>query len=262
MGKHLRGNLKEVKRDLIDRPGMGIRLDISDEAVQELAANIAENGLLQPIVVCPKGERFEVIAGDRRYLATGKLGWDKIPCIVREAKPREVAVSRASENLARVDLTPVEEAAIYKDLVETHSLNYDEVGKMVGKSPGLIRRRMDLLKMPPQLQQEVHKGTISIGVAEELWRFRDTGTIDYYLSFCVDHGATVSVVREWVKDFQRRKESKEGDVVGGGGGSAPYEPRPIYVSCDLCQGPFELGQETVIRACPGCADKIKSALRG
>ena len=249
-------NAKNVEMDLIDEPKGVVRLEIDPGQVKGLAENIDEVGLLQPIIVRPDGERFEIVLGHRRYLAHKVLKARKIACIVRVLSDVECAIMRGTENVQRVDLSPIEEAAIYADLRDTHNLSHDQIGKKMGKSPGIVKRRLDLLKMPPHLQQAIHIKAINYSVAEELWSLGDNSAIDYFLGYAVDHGATQAVVRGWVKDWkdeQRRKQSGTGE---GGGARAPMETRPVYVACDLCEGPMELGSETLFRTCPKCKDII------
>jgi len=260
MAMHSKSTIKNISLDLIDEPKGIVRMEISSEAISDLAQSISEIGLLQPILLRPDGERFEIIAGHRRYLAHKELGFDKIKAFVREMTDQEAAFCRATENLARVDLTPIEEAAIFVDLVNTHKMTYEQIGKKVGKSPALVKRRMDLLKMPPQLQGAVHKKRISISVAENLWTISDMTDLDYYLSFALDGGCTREVARSWAKEWKDKKRRSENPGVEGGQVLSPSQPRPVYVTCDLCTGPMELGQETVLRLCKDCMNIVKKTL--
>jgi ParB/RepB/Spo0J family partition protein len=235
-------------------------MEIDPSSITELAQSISEIGLLQPILLRVDGERFEVVAGHRRYLAHKQLELATIKAVVRVLTDSETAIIRATENLARVDLTPVEEALIFRDLVDNHSMRVDQIGLKVGKSPGLVKRRMDLLKMAPQLQKALHEKRISISVAEELWPISDLATLDYYLSFALDGGCTRDVARSWCKDWKDsiRRQSSAGEA--GGEILSPQEPRPVFLPCDLCNKPVQLGQDWVIRICPVCGDIIKKML--
>jgi len=257
MTKVIKDRIAEVSLARIDEPKNIVRKEISNDGITELAQSISEIGLLQPILLRADGERFEVIAGHRRFLAHKLLGLKNIKAIIRVLSDQEAAVLRATENLARVDLTPIEEASIFKDLFESHGLSLEQIGARVGKTPTLVKRRIDLLRMPPQLQKVLHAKQISIGVAEELWPITDIASLDYYLSFALDGGCTVAVARQWCKDWRDQVRRQSTDVVEGGGILSPFEPRPVYVSCDLCTGPMEIGQETVLRLCPVCTKTIK-----
>jgi len=253
-------NSKPIKLNLVDPPEGQIRMEISQDGIRGLADSIKAIGQLQPILVRPVGPRFEVVFGHRRFLAFTLLGRKYIQAVVRVLSNQEAALMRATENDERVDMSPIEQAAVYQDLVETHGLTVEQIGKKMGKSPGVVKRRLDLLKMAPQIQKAIHEKKISYGVGEEFSRFHDPAVIDYYLGYAIDHGCTVAVARQWVSDHQKEQRTKHDDVAGGGGGSTPLESRPVYVSCDLCSGPLDVMQILHLKACPTCVEAIKKAM--
>lgn len=257
MAVHSKQTIKDVSLDLIDEPRGILRIDIDPDDLDDLAQSISEIGLLQPILVAIDGDRYEVVFGHRRFLAHKKLELSTIRAIVRQMSQEEIGIARATENISRADLTPIEEAATYKNLIEQYGLSLEQVAKKMSKKPATIKRRMDLLRMPPQLQQAVHKKQISMTVAEELWSIRDPSSLDYYLMFAVENGCTREVARSWAKDWRDTQRRSGSPDVEGGVGLAPTEPRPVYVSCDLCIGPMEIGKETVLRVCPDCLRIIK-----
>jgi len=174
----------------------------------------------------------------------------------------EIVIARATENIQRKDLTPIEEAATYNDLHKIYGMSLEEIGKKMGKSPGIVKRRIDMLRMPPQLQEALHKKRVSIAVAEELWPISDLAQLDYYLSFALDGGCTKDVARQWCKDWKDSQRRSSTAVEGSGEPMSPYEPRPTFLPCDLCQGPVELGKDKIMRACPECYKLILQALKG
>ena len=262
MGKALKMKVQEVKLDLIDEPGGIVRMDIQPEDIQDLAMNIQEVGLLQPIIIRPTGERFEIVAGHCRFLAFRLLKRERISAVVRVIDDVGTALARASENLRRIDLSAIEEAAIYSELHDDLGLSYDEIGKKMGKSAGVVRRRLDLLRMPPDMQKAIHRKKISISVAEELWSIGDEEGISYYLEFAVEHGVTQAVAREWARDWKKAKRGRQNGAEEGTSPPSPMEVQPSYIPCDFCHGAVELGKDTVLRGCPECAVKIKEAIRG
>lgn len=258
MAKHLKQTIKNVQLDDIDEPKGILRMEIDSEAIEDLSRSISEIGLLQNIMVAIDGDRYEIVFGHRRFLAHKLLGVNTIKCIVREMSQEEIGIARATENISRADLSPLEEAATYLNLIEKYKLSLDQVAKKMGKSAGTIKRRMDLLKMPPQLQKAVHSKKISMSVAEELWTIADMGELDYYLSFALDGGCTKEVARAWAKEWKdkvRRSENPGGEGVLG---LSPMAPRPVFVPCDLCEGPMKLGEEEVLRVCLACGKTIKA----
>lgn len=257
MTKRLKRKIVEVLLGQIIVPDEIDRLEIDPEKVDELAESISEVGLLQPILLRPSGALFELVAGHRRFLAHQKLGISVIESIVQEMTDQKAAIVRASENLEREGLTPFEEALIFSNLVTKYSMTIEHIAKQFGYKPGTIRRRMDLVKMPPQLQKAVHLKQISITVAEELWPISDLGDLDYYLTFAVENGCTKEVARSWCKEWRDSKRREKTAGVEGGQLLAPSEPRPVYVACDICEGAMEIGKETVLRICPECHATIK-----
>lgn len=253
--------VRKISLDLIDEPRAMARMSIDPEVVAELAKSIKEIGLLQPIILRKDGERFEIVAGHRRFLAHKLLGEKEIAAFVKEMSVKDMIIARATENLNRVDLTPVEEAQIYSELMNDQGMSVEEVGKVMGKAPATILRRMQILKMPESLQKALHEGKISMSVAEELWSIDDPTSLDYYLRFAIENGCSRDVARSWAKDYKdmKRREREEGEK--GVLARSPYESRPVYISCDICDGPMRLGDEIVLRVCPDCADKLKSVLR-
>ncbi|MBA7472742.1 Nucleoid occlusion protein [subsurface metagenome] len=261
MKKALSQKITEVDLSKIDEPKAIVRMEIDQERIAELAKSISEIGLLQAITVRPLGDRYEVVFGHRRYLACILLEKKTIRALVKSMTDQEAAVSRATENLARIDLTPIEEAATYRDLIDSYGISIDQVADRVGKTPHVVMRRMDLLKMPSALQKAVHSRLISMTVAEELWPIAEEGALNYYLTFAIENGVTREVARNWCRewrDSQRRKQSPGVESMSPG---SPYEPRPNYVACDMCMLPTDLNGSIVYRICPECDGRIKKALQ-
>ena len=233
------------------------RFEIDAELIVELATSISEVGLLQAILLRPMGDRYDLVAGHRRYLAVCSLDMTHIDAVISTMSEEEASIIRATENLNRVNLTPFEEAVVFGNLVEKYAMNHEQIGKKFGYKPGTVRRRMDLLKMAPVVQQAVHKGQINISVAEELWPIDNEEDLNYYLRFAIESGCTRDTARGWCNDWrlsQRRNKENSGE---GGGERGVNEPRPIFIACDLCQGPIELGKEVMLRMCGTCNATIK-----
>lgn len=258
MAKASKAISRELDMVLLLEPSHVDRMSIDIDKITELAKSISEIGLLQSILVRPVKNKFEIVAGHRRYLAHKQLGKTVIEATVREMTDKQAALARASENLTREDLTPIEEAKIYSNLIEHEGLTEQEVAKKMGKTGGTIKRRMMLLRMPECLQNATHKKQISMTVAEELWPIADLTDLEYYLSFAIENGCTKETARGWCKDW---KDSKRREKTAGGGGEqfvGIQEARPVYVPCDLCDSPFQIGEETVLRVCKTCYSTIKT----
>ena len=246
----------------IDPPPDVDRMEINLAGIDELAQSIQELTQLQAVLVRPVGDRYEIIFGHRRYLACKQLSRDTIRAEIRSMTDKEAAVIRGVENLQREDLTPIEEAQVYGRLRDKYEMTLEEIGLKMKKKAGTVKRRLDLLKMPPPLQVAVHKKQVSVTVAEELWQISDPTSLDYYLMFAIDNGCTKLVARGWAKEWQ---DSQRREAVAGGGagqGLSPYEPKPYYIACDFCNQPVLLGEEKQVVICRECYEHIKKALGG
>lgn len=250
---------RRIKLSLLDRPKEIARMEIDQDELKELAASIEERGLMQPIEVTPRGDRFLIVFGDRRYLAHERLGKKEIMCRIEDLADDQVIIDRAMENVQRVNLTPFEEGHIYAGLMETAEMSLDEISKRVGKSPALVQRRIDILRMPESFQKALHNRTINVTVAEELWSCPDAMKREYFLELAVEHGVTKAIARQWVQDY--RKDLRAERVTGEAGHSPPmeFEDAPIYRACDICKGPVEFKDLHDMRLCPHCFKLVTEA---
>lgn len=254
--------VQNILLSLIDRPAAPDRLSIDPEYIKELASSIAELGLLNPILLCPRTGRFEIVAGDCRFQALLSLGRVYAPCIVQDLDAESVSISRATENLQRKDLTIIEEARIYQALHNDHKMSWDAIAKRTGKPAAQVKRRYDLLKLPEILIKALHEKKISYGTAEELGRLKDVARIEYYLGYAVDNGASRTVVSGWVKEELALIRQNEYTSGGGDWGSPIPEQKPVYVSCDLCTGPMEISKVVSLRICGDCNKIIQTNMKG
>ena len=142
------------------------RQSFSQDTIKELAESIDKNGLLQPIVVRKNGDKYEIIAGERRYRAFKMLKKDKIPAIVRDYKDEEVDKLQLVENVQREDLNPYEEAMAYLKLKEKYGLRQDDIAKAVGKSRPYISNMTRLLSLEDEILDMLKKGEITVSHAK------------------------------------------------------------------------------------------------
>jgi len=234
---------------------------IPDEQIETLANSIQEYGLRQAIEVVKDRSKYQIVYGERRVLAHRKLGLKTIWAKVVVLKKEEIILIRALENVARSELTPIEEAVSFGTLKDEFGFTSEQIAKKVGRTFGNVKRRLDLLRMAPGVQKAVHEGKISVGVAEALWRCRDEAHQEYLLDLSIEHGVTVAVVRGWVEQHEKEKRAKKGDNTGGGGIESTFEPKTTYITCEVCDGGFDVMKMEHMAVCPGCKKEIKNAIQ-
>ncbi len=142
------------------------RKDFAPEAIQDLAASIKEQGIVQPLLVRKSADGYELIAGERRWRAAQVVGLSEVPVIVREATDAQLLELALIENLQRENLNPIEEALGYNQLLGQFGLTQEQVSTKVGKSRAAVANALRLLKLAPELQGYLRHGQISVGHAK------------------------------------------------------------------------------------------------
>lgn len=141
------------------------RRQFQDDSLDELEASIRENGLLQPLVVRPSGPDFELVAGERRWRVLTRLGWEKVPTVVRPLSDEQMLVMALVENLQREDLGPLEEAVGYQQLIDGFGLTQKSVARRVGRDRSTVANALRLLTLPPEVRDLVSQGALTAGHA-------------------------------------------------------------------------------------------------
>ncbi|MGO5240691.1 ParB/RepB/Spo0J family partition protein [Parolsenella sp. LCP21S3_E11] len=144
------------------------RKSFDETQLSELSDSIKQNGVLQPILVRKKGEKYEIVAGERRYQASKLAGLKEIPAIVREIDDAEVFQLALIENLQRSDLTPIEEARGYRQLLDTKGLTQEGLAKILSKSRSAIANTLRLIDLPQEVQDMMEEGQITAGHARAI----------------------------------------------------------------------------------------------
>ena len=139
------------------------RRSFDDAKIEELAVSIRNQGIIQPLVVRRKDDRYELIAGERRWRAAMRAGLNEVPVVLREASDHEALQLALVENLQREDLNPIEEAGGYRRLQEEFNWNQEEMADKVGKSRPAIANALRLLSLPKDVQYEVASGNLPAG---------------------------------------------------------------------------------------------------
>ena len=176
------GTLKQLPVEFLQRGKYQPRRDMSQEALEELSASIKAQGVMQPIVVRPIGERgdnrYEIIAGERRWRATQLAGLDSIPAVIREVADDTAIAMALIENIQREDLNPVEEAFALKRLQEEFELTQQEVAETVGKSRTAVTNLLRLLNLSEEVKTLLEHGDIEMGHARCLLSLDDVAQRD------------------------------------------------------------------------------------
>lgn len=191
------------------------RVHFDEESLVELSASIAAIGVLQPILVRPVDDGFELIAGERRWRAAQRAGLSHIPAVVRVTDELASVEQALVENLHRQDLTPLEEAAAYQQLLEDFGMTHEQVATKVGKSRSAITNALRLLTLPASIQQLLADGRLSAGHAKAILGTPNRSLQESLAKRAVDEQLSVRAVEEAIRGDQPKAVA------------APTRPQPV-----------------------------------
>ena len=175
------------------------RVHFDEDSLGELAASIAQLGVLQPILVRLVDGKYQLIAGERRWRAARRAGLDSVPAVVRTSDDVSAVEQALVENLHRDDLTPLEEAAAFQQLIEDFELTHDEIARRVGKSRSTITNTLRLLGLPPAVQHLLADGKLTAGHARALLGTPDRALQERLARAAATEGWSVRAVEEAVR---------------------------------------------------------------
>ena len=185
------------------------RKDYDDAKLDELKGSIEKNGILQPILVRPIDDRFEVVAGERRLRAARALALKEVPAIVKEVSDQEAMVMALVENIQREELNPIEEAEAFKRLIEEFQYTQETVAQSVGKDRSTVTNLLRLLKLPEDIQRYVSSGKISVGHARAMLSVPSITEQRLLAQTVIVKGLSVRELEREVKKHSFSKQPKE-----------------------------------------------------
>ena len=164
----LEHDLMDLDIDRIEPADIQPRGVFKEDKLEELAQSIRHNGIIQPLVVRRDGDRFKIVAGERRWRAAQKAGLHRVPCIVKDVSRDNVWELSLIENIQREELNPIEEANAYRNLLENRELTQEQLAERVGKDRSSVANALRLLKLPIEIQRFVEESKLSMGHARAL----------------------------------------------------------------------------------------------
>ncbi len=202
--------ISHIRVSLIDPKSDQPRKYFDKESLEQLAESIAENGLLQPILVREYGDgRYQIIAGERRFRASKIAGLSEIPAIILEKDDKKAAQIALIENIQREDLNPLEEALAYKSLAEEYNMTQEELSFKVGKSRSAIANMLRLLDLPDEVLTLVASRELSAGHARTILGLKSRDDMVLLAQRAVENDLSVRVLEEEVKRMNKPKKVEE-----------------------------------------------------
>jgi ParB family chromosome partitioning protein len=188
-----------IRTELIDPPKEPMRFENDMEKIDELAQSIRRIGLINPITVNPKGHRYEIIAGNRRYWACRKIGMKTILCRIWVHESNIPKAVQITENIQRVSTTPLEEAQAIQKLLEENEYTQKQVANMLGKSEAWISQRLEIQNWEPQLYEAVKNHIVPYSLAREIHTVKNESLKNELIEKALYENLTIECVKAYVK---------------------------------------------------------------
>ena len=195
--------------DLIEPNPYQPRMSFDNEAMKELCESIRTFGLIQPITVRRKGDKYQIISGERRYRASNMAGMDMVPAYIRDASEQGMLEMAIVENIQRENLDPIEVAMSFQRLMEECSLTQEQMADRVGKKRASVANQLRLLKLPAKVQHDLKVGLVSVGHAKVLLGVEDPLTQEMLCDLIVKGGLSVRQLEEKVRSLGKEPAKKE-----------------------------------------------------
>jgi len=200
-------NLLQIRTDKIKPNPYQPRSKFNEDKMEELILSIKEKGIIQPVVVRPVGDEFELVAGERRFLAAQKLGMEKLPALVMEKLSKEEMLELSLiENLQREDLNPIDEARGYKRLLNECGLSQKKLSERIGKDRSSVANTLRLLNLPKMVQDFISNGELSEGHARAILSLSDEKEQIALSRHIIKDGLSVRKTEELV--YGRKQKAK------------------------------------------------------
>ena len=202
--------LRDIPLEQIESNPFQPRKTFQKEELSELRESLKASGLLQPVTVrpSPKGQGYELIAGERRLRAASELGWETIPAVVKEMSDQQILTLALIENLQRSDLNPVEEAEGYEQLIRDFGHTQQSVATIVGKDRSTVANVLRILQLPADVRRFIEQGSITAGQARPLLGLGNEAQITTFAKLVVEKGWSAREVEQRVRDAGPAKGEK------------------------------------------------------
>jgi len=199
-GNYVVGAIANIEISKIEANPFQPRSDFKDEALQELANSITEQGVIQPLTVRKLGyDKYQIISGERRLRAAISIGLEEVPCYIRVANDEQMLELALIENTHREDLNAIEVSISYQRLIEECELTQEELSKRVGKKRSTIANYLRLLKLPAEVQLAIREGKVSMGQARTFVNVEDREEQLKLLKVITEEGVSVRELEKKVK---------------------------------------------------------------
>jgi len=234
-----------------------LRLELDSDALDELAASIRRIGIIVPLLVSPEGDSFVVIAGHRRLMAARMVGLQALPCCVREDSQAVGAEVSIAENLFRTDLTPIEQAAAIKDILDEKIMDVLEIAHVVHRSVHWVTAQLDMLSWPADVLEVIHNGKLSVSAGSNLALVNDESYRVFLVRNAVEQGATARTTAAWLQAWRAQMPPEAALEQPPVAGPQLVQPALPQAPCVCCSQMFRTDALAMVLICTACLNAVR-----
>ncbi len=231
-----------------------------DEHIAEITESIKSIGIIEPLIVRKKGKTFEIVAGCIRYRCAKIAGLKSAPCLITSLNDKQAEVLKLHENIKRIPLDHVDQGNTFVMMRDKFNLTENDISSIVGKSIAYVSQHITLVSQDEELIRAVRENSISFSQARELLKIDDKKERRKLMIYCMNDGATVEVLKSWIKDYKNSLILNT--PVTKAEDSISYIPERIqdWRSCQACSKPTLIKDIKQSFFCPPCDQAIKQAI--
>lgn len=256
-------NFQEIKvvniaiSDIIP-PKLAMRINVTSESLQTLIESIKSIGLISPIAVMKFADKYEVVAGARRYFALKELGYDFVPCSILVPNSEVYFKTMSAENYERQEISLFDEVQFILKLHDELSLNQAQIGKYIGKSVSYVNERLAILNYPQCIKDALVADQITFSVAREFNKITEEKVCETYLRYAIENGCTPVIARKWRQQWENQQAHPQmtdsQDIIDNYEQS--QQPVKVTQECASCHGTFESADLMPLYVCKPCRSAI------
>lgn len=242
-------NIINMEMGKIREPKERARINFDPEKMEELAQSMNEVGLIHPIIIKSVRGGYEIVAGERRFLAAKVLKWKTIPVEIVKKTKKDSEVIKIHENLKRADLTDIEEARYIEKLKKVLGVKDEKAAEILGRSISYIKQKLNILKYPDYLYNAIEQKLITFSSARELVRITDEVVLRDYVRHAIYSGITPSLAANWARDWLEQQkylglsDEEKRDASEIKAGEVPRFP------CSICGSLKTIEESRLVRIC-------------
>ena len=251
--------ITEVETSKLRADVHGQRAAYEGPKFDELVGSIRRLGILVPLVVTAEQDHYVVVAGHRRLAAAQRIGLATVPCLARQGSEARVKEISFAENFFRLDLSPIEQAAAIKDVVDQGVMTVDQIAEGFRRSSDWVRRQVALLGWPADVLQAIHEGRISVSAGSNLALVEDANYRVFLLSHACENGATARTTAAWLQAWRSCQPASiavEAEPDEAGRPSIPAVPQ---APCIVCANIFRTDELSHVPMCSACIRELQGA---